>query len=316
MIPACGGFFTVSRRLGAPKKYSRCEYHQAPLIFPLASVQALADHLRMMFGKKLSASLEDYLEAIYHIVREKQAAKVRDIARRLAVSSSSVTGALRALDERELVNYAPYDVITLTDKGAREARKVVRRHSALRDFLTGVLAVSYAKADEVACRMEHALEGEVLERLIRFLEFAERCPRAGAEWLEEVNRHCSPGGSSCLDEQQCAECFSRARTSAKKEPGEIAPLHRPGVLPTAKTRTLKKEPKSVQLVEVKAGAIVKISRVIGGGRGFQERLNAMGLLPGTVLTVMKNSGRGPFLVDVKGSRLALGRSMAQKIIVE
>jgi DtxR family Mn-dependent transcriptional regulator len=40
----------------------------------------------------LSASLEDYLEAIFHIVAEKQAARVKDIAKRLSVNNSSVTG--------------------------------------------------------------------------------------------------------------------------------------------------------------------------------------------------------------------------------
>ena len=45
----------------------------------------------------LSASLEDYIEAIYHIVEEKLVARSKDIAIRLDVSRASVTEALRAL---------------------------------------------------------------------------------------------------------------------------------------------------------------------------------------------------------------------------
>ena len=67
----------------------------------------------------LTASLEDYLEAIFHIVERKQAARAKDISKRMHVNGSSVTGALRALSERNLVNYAPYDIVTLTAEGER-----------------------------------------------------------------------------------------------------------------------------------------------------------------------------------------------------
>jgi ferrous iron transport protein A len=52
-----------------------------------------------------------------------------------------------------------------------------------------------------------------------------------------------------------------------------------------------------------------------GGRGIRNRLTAMGLLPGTEITVIRNGGRGPFVVSVKNSRMALGRGIADKIIV-
>ena len=50
----------------------------------------------MTVSPQLSASLEDYIEAIYHIVAEKQVARGKDIAARLNVSGASVTEALRA----------------------------------------------------------------------------------------------------------------------------------------------------------------------------------------------------------------------------
>jgi len=57
----------------------------------------------------------------------------------------------------------------------------------------------------------------------------------------------------------------------------------------------------------------------GGGRGwgFQKRLMDMGLTPGTKITVAKSAPfRGPIEVHVRGSRLALGRGMAERIFVE
>jgi len=134
---------------------------------------------------RLSSSLEDYLEAIYHIVNEKHAAKARDIAKRLNVNSSSFTGALQSLAKRELVNYAPYDLITLTPEGMRIAEDVVRRHETLYKFFVNVLNVDKVEAEEAACKMEHAVSPNILERLVQFVNFVEACPIGGALWDEE-----------------------------------------------------------------------------------------------------------------------------------
>jgi DtxR family Mn-dependent transcriptional regulator len=53
------------------------------------------------------------------------------------------------------------------------------------------------------------------------------------------------------------------------------------------------------------------------GKGFEKRLMDMGLTPGTSVTVVKSAPfHGPLEVLVRGSRLALGRGMAERIIVE
>lgn len=74
-------------------------------------------------GNKLSASLEDYLEAIFNLAGESNVARSKDIAQSLGVSKASVTGALRVLKEKELANYKPYDFVTLTEVGKRMQRK-------------------------------------------------------------------------------------------------------------------------------------------------------------------------------------------------
>jgi DtxR family Mn-dependent transcriptional regulator len=58
------------------------------------------------------------------------------------VHNSSVTQALRSLSEKKLINYAPYDVITLTDAGEALALGVVRRHETLSKFLNHVLGAA------------------------------------------------------------------------------------------------------------------------------------------------------------------------------
>ncbi|NLK42576.1 MAG: metal-dependent transcriptional regulator, partial [Planctomycetes bacterium] len=73
--------------------------------------------------KQLSASLEDYLEAIYVLLQSGNVARSKDIAEHLQVSAASVTGALRTLAERQLIHYKPYGYITLTDKGQQAASR-------------------------------------------------------------------------------------------------------------------------------------------------------------------------------------------------
>ena len=61
------------------------------------------------------------------------------------------------------------------------AQRVVRRHEILAKFLEEVLGVAAETAEANACRLEHAMVPEVVNRLIGFVEFIEKCPRAGDE---------------------------------------------------------------------------------------------------------------------------------------
>jgi ferrous iron transport protein A len=51
------------------------------------------------------------------------------------------------------------------------------------------------------------------------------------------------------------------------------------------------------------------------GQRLAGRLAALGLTLGAEIVVLQNPGRGPVLVLVRGTRLALGRGQAGKIVV-
>ena len=63
------------------------------------------------------------------------------------------------------------------------------------------------------------------------------------------------------------------------------------------------------------GEEVKIVSV-RAGRGLTQRLADMGLTPGTYLKMINSHGAGPVLINLRGTRLALGFGIAQKITVE
>lgn len=136
----------------------------------------------------ISQKLEDYLEAILHLAEENQVARVRDIAHLMGVRMPTVTGALKHLAEHGLVNYEPYQYVTLTPKGAEIARGTTRRHEVVKRFITEVLGLPDETADRDACGMEHALSDETLGRLIQFLEFIESCPQGGDDLIDNFRR--------------------------------------------------------------------------------------------------------------------------------
>ncbi len=68
------------------------------------------------------------------------------------------------------------------------------------------------------------------------------------------------------------------------------------------------------LSQVPEGRTVVLVR-IDAGHGLNNRLAAMGLLPNVEFRVINNHHPGPFVIDLKGAKMALGRGMANKIVV-
>ena len=238
----------------------------------------------------LSASLEDYLEAIFHIEARKQAARAKDIGQRLGVSRSSVTGALRALAERDLINYAPYDLITLTASGRIAAEDVVRRHQVLRDFFVRFLSVAADEAEEAACKMEHAVSRGIVERFVQFAEFMDICPRGGEGWVKGFRLFCDSGKTREDCEQCLSECLADVR---RRSAGTCAAL--------------------ADLSPGQKGRVTEIP----DDKGASARLQAAGLRSGTLIEV---EGRAPdgFAVAVKtgAGRVSIDPKDADDIVVD
>jgi DtxR family Mn-dependent transcriptional regulator len=242
---------------------------------------------------KLSASLEDYLEAIFWISQSKGAARAKDIAGRLRVKASSVTGALHALGEKKYVNYAPYDVITLTSEGLEVAKKVVRRHQILKDFFVEVLGVDADIADEGACSLEHSIPRPVVERLVDFMEFVEVCPRGGKDWLKGFVDQCKAG-----KKHNCEKCMDSNFKNFRKEKQII--------LTEEKITTV------ADLKPKQKGVVIRINR-----RGaIAKRLAEMGIGRGTLVEFERVAPLGdPIDIKVKGYHLSLRKSEAADIVI-
>ena len=116
----------------------------------------------------MTKSLEDYIETIYVLIKEKGAARVRDVAADLHVKMPSVVKAMAELKKLELVIQEPYGDIELTAKGRKVATGVLTRHTILKAFLLK-LGVTEKTADNDACLMEHILSAQTMDRIRDFL---------------------------------------------------------------------------------------------------------------------------------------------------
>lgn len=127
----------------------------------------------------MTASAEDYLEAIFILSQKSKNAHVRvtDLASFLAVSKPSVTHAVGVLKEKGFLEHEAYGGIVLTPAGESCAANVLRRHNMIRRFLVHTLGVSKENAEADACRMEHILSAETIDKMYAYLE--EKTMQAG-----------------------------------------------------------------------------------------------------------------------------------------
>ena len=150
----------------------------------------------------ITSHLEEYLEAILHIARETGEAHASLVADKVGVTRASVTGALRALADRGLIVYQPYQPVTLTETGRSTAQACADRHEFLHLFFRDQLGMEDGEADSVACKVEHTAGPTVLDRLAEFGRFLEECREVDLTWSSEGVLRCAREPIS----DQCRQC--------------------------------------------------------------------------------------------------------------
>ncbi|RKY41573.1 MAG: metal-dependent transcriptional regulator [Candidatus Makaraimicrobium thalassicum] len=145
-------------------------------------------------NKKLSSNMEDYLEAIAVLKKDRGVARVGDISRLVNVKKPSVTSALSVLSGKGLVVHERYGYVEFTPKGKIIARGIKKRHDMFVRFLVDVLGIDSQTAAEDACRMEHTVSSETFENLTKFIEFVDTHPDGDRpEWLKRFDHYSKTG---------------------------------------------------------------------------------------------------------------------------
>ena len=118
----------------------------------------------------VTASLEDYLEAIYFLYQKNAEVRITDVARELDISKPSVNRAINTLKNQGLVEHEHYGDLRLTPNGLKIACDVAERHKTIKAFLTEKLGVSSETAEREACLIEHNISTDTMDRLRLFME--------------------------------------------------------------------------------------------------------------------------------------------------
>ncbi|ASS77145.1 transcriptional regulator [Tumebacillus algifaecis] len=108
--------------------------------------------------------MEDYLEKIYELMKEKGYARVSDIASSLSVQPSSVTKMIQKLDEKKLVTYEKYRGIVLTARGEQLGKLMKQRHKRLEEFLR-ILGVAEETIQNDVEGIEHHVSPSTMDAL-------------------------------------------------------------------------------------------------------------------------------------------------------
>jgi DtxR family transcriptional regulator, Mn-dependent transcriptional regulator len=113
-----------------------------------------------------SPAVEDYCKAIYTLeTRTDEPVSTNALAERLELTTGSVSGMLKKLDELGLISHVPYRGVRLTPDGRRVALEVIRHHRLLELYLAEALHMPWDRVHDEAEVLEHVLSEE-LEALI------------------------------------------------------------------------------------------------------------------------------------------------------
>ncbi len=230
----------------------------------------------------MSASTEEYLEALYTLTQNGKPAGTTAISKRLGIAAPSVTEMVKKLADEGYVNYSRYEGVTLTPKGYDIARRMTRKHRLLERFLHDTLKIGHDRLHHEACEMEHALSDTTERALCQSLKSPCRCPDDN-----KLIPACDLGFSSC------DEC--------RKFSGEKLPRREEDVVSLSMLR------------ENQEGRIA----FIRGDNKVLRRLLDLGLTPGTKIRVVRIAPlKGPVEITVRGSRLALGDEIVCNVFLE
>ena len=118
----------------------------------------------------ITSGLEDYLELIHDTISQNKEIKAIDIANKFNISRPSVSEALIRLADMDLIIYEGRKGIKITSKGIEEAKKIANKHKILSDFFTKILQINESLASKNACKIEHVIDDEVIEKIKEYTE--------------------------------------------------------------------------------------------------------------------------------------------------
>jgi len=118
---------------------------------------------------QVGETIENYLETIYMLIKEKPPVRSVDVASEMGYSKPTISIMMRQLKESGYIKVNRSGHISLTDAGYAIAERVYERHILLTEILV-TLGVDEQTALEDACKVEHNLSKESFECIKNYYE--------------------------------------------------------------------------------------------------------------------------------------------------
>lgn len=296
----------------------------------------------------ISRQMEEYLEAISRLEERDEPVTTSALARECKVAAPTVTEMLQRLAALGLVHYEPHRGATLSEAGRRRGDAVLRRHRLWERFLHDALGVRWDRVHDQACELEHVTSPDLEQRIAQAVGESWTCPHghpipgAGGAATEGPTlplTGLAPGQAARIvaidgEEESLLRRLGalglRPGVTVQAEEGEpegaalalsvagkqvtlgpdLASRVQAEVIPTPPSTAAP----AVRLGDLAPGEVAAIAG-FRAGRGLVGRCLALGFTPGVEVRMVQNVYRGPVIVLVRDTRIALGRGEANRIMV-
>jgi DtxR family Mn-dependent transcriptional regulator len=170
-----------------------------------------------------SAAVEDYIKQIWKLQRKGRRATTKAIAERLSLGRGTVSGMIKQLAERGLIEHAPYHGVHLSKAGEKLALNIVRRHRLIELFLVRTLDLGWDQVHLDAERIEHAVSDTLIEKIDEFLGRPETDPHGAP--IPSASGQIEPQNFRRLDDLRPGQ-IGRVRRVADSDPEFLKHLDR------------------------------------------------------------------------------------------
>lgn len=112
---------------------------------------------------------ENYLKAIYHLYQKDNSVSITELGKKMEVSKPTVNDMVKKLQEKGWLNYERYKPLTLTEKGEKQAGKIIRKHRLAEMFLVKIMGFGWEEVHEMAEEIEHLQKDVFFDRMDELL---------------------------------------------------------------------------------------------------------------------------------------------------
>lgn len=119
---------------------------------------------------------ENYLKAIFHLLKDDNTVTVTDLSKFLNIKMPSVNSMMKKFADKNWVLYESYKPLIVTAEGKKEASLIVRKHRLTEMFLVKKMNIGWENVHAIAEQLEHIHSEEFFDKMDEMLDFPQTDP--------------------------------------------------------------------------------------------------------------------------------------------